>query len=170
MSGYTTEPRFDADAELGVDAEFEPDPAFARSARNGTGKQSIIALLRSLTTEGRELMSLELALAKTEMREKLAVYERNAIGLAIGGGLLLAALLLGAWAVNMGLTALLDVFLPLGIAVWLAPLLLTVAFGAFGWSKVKKGLDGIRSESPTPTKTIQTLKDDKRWAERKVHS
>ena len=170
MSGYTTEPRFDADATLGVDAEFEPDPAFARSTRNGSGRASIIGLLRSLTTEGRELLALEIALAKTEMREKLEVYERNALSLAIGGGLLLAALLLGAWALNAALTSVLATFIGIGIAVWLAPLILTLAFGAFGWSKVQGGLRGMRAESPVPTKTIQTLKDDKRWAERKVHS
>ena len=170
MSGYTTEPRFDADAALGVDAEFDADPAFARSARNGTGRQSIIGLLRSLTTEGRELLALEIALAKTEMREKLEVYEKNALSLALGGGLLLAALLLGAWTLNAALTSVLATFLGVGIAVWLAPLILTLAFGAFGWSKVRSGLRGMREESPMPTKTIQTLKDDKRWAERKVHS
>ena len=32
------------------------------------------------------------------------------------------------------------------------------------------GLDGLRSEGLTPTKTIATLREDKRWAERKVHS
>jgi hypothetical protein len=167
---YTTEPRFDADAALGVDAEFVPDPALRSSARNGSSKQSIVGLLRSLTAEGRELLSLEVALAKAEMREKLGVYEKNGVALAIGGGLLLAALLLGAWTVNMALTALLDTFLPLGVAVWLAPLTLTLILGGIGLSKVKGGLAGIKAESPVPHKTIQTLKDDKRWAERKVHS
>lgn len=170
MTAYTTEPRFDADAALGVDAEFEADPAFARSTRNGTGRQSIVGLLRSLTTEGRELLALEIALAKTEMREKIEVYEKNALSLAIGGGLLLAALLMGAWAVNAALTSVLATFLGVGIAVWLAPLILTVALGAFGWSKVRSGLRGMRAEGVMPTKTMQTLKDDKRWAERKVHS
>lgn len=167
---YTTEPRFDADDALGVDAEFEPDPALRASTRNGAERQSIVSLLRTLTAEGRELLSLELALAKAEMREKLAVYEKNGIALGIGAGLLLAALLLGAWTANMALTALLDTFLPLGVAVWLAPLILTLIFGGIGLSKVKGALEGIRRESPVPHKTIQTLKDDKRWAERKVHS
>jgi len=167
---YATEPRFDADDALGVDAEFRPDPALRAETRNGSGRQSIVGLLRSLTAEGRELLSLELALARTEMREKLAVYERNALVLATGAGLLLAALLLGAWAANAALTALLDTFLPLGVAVWLAPLMLTLVFGGIGLAKVRHGLEGIRGESLVPRKTIETLKDDKRWAERKVHS
>ena len=167
---YTTEPRFDADAALGVDTEFEPDPALRGGTRNGAGRQSIVGLLRTLTAEGRELLSLELALAKAEMREKVAVYEKNGIALGIGAGLLLAALLLGAWTANMALTALLDTFLPLGVAVWLAPLILTLIFGGIGLSKVKGALEGISRESPIPHKTIQTLKDDKHWAERKVHS
>ena len=170
MRDTTTQPRFDADAALGLDAEFIPDPALGSTARNGNGRQSIVGLLRSLTSEGRELLSLEVALAKAEMREKLEVYGRNGVALAIGAGLLLAALLLGAWTANAALTALLDVFLPLGVAVWLAPLILTLILGGIGLSKVRGALEGIRSEGLVPTKTIQTLKDDKRWAERKVHS
>ena len=170
MRYTTTEPRFDADAALGVDAELEADAALRGATRNGNGRQSIVGLLRSLTSEGRELLSLELALAKAEMREKLDVYERNGLTIAIGAGLLLAALLLGAWAVNTALTALLDVFLPLGVAVWLAPLILTLVRGAIGLSKVRGGLEGIKREPLAPTKTIQTLKADARWAERKVHS
>lgn len=170
MRAYTTEPRFDADAALGVDAEFDADPALRGSTRNGARRASIIGLLRSLTTEGRDLVSLEIALAKAEMRETLEVYQRNAVSMAIGGGLLFAALLLGLWFLNTALTALLTLFMDVGIAVWLSPLLLAIAFGAIGWSMVKKGLDGIQGESLKPTKTIQTLKDDKRWAERKVHS
>ena len=170
MSYTTTEPRFDADAALGVDAEFVPDPALRSTTRNGNGRSSIVGLLRTLTTEGRELMSLELSLAKAEMREKLEVYEKNGVALALGAGLLLAALLLGAWTVNTALTALLDTFLPLGVAVWLAPLILTLVFGGIGLSKVKGAIEGIKRESPVPHKTIATLKDDARWAERKVHS
>lgn len=170
MRETTTEPRFAADAALGVDADFVADPALRSSQRTGNGRRSIVGLLRELTAEGRELMSLELALAKAEMREKLEVYERNGAAIAIGTGLLLAALLLGAWTANTALTALLATFLPLGVAVWLAPLLLTLVFGATGLSKVRAGLEGIKREPLTPTKTIQTLKDDTRWAERKVHS
>ena len=170
MSAYTTEPRFDADAALGVDAEFVPDPALRSTARNGNGRTSIVTLLRSLTAEGRDLLSLEMALAKAEMRESLDVYKKNAVGLGIGAALLLAALLFGAWTVNTALTALLDTFLPLGVAVWLAPLILTLVLGGIGLSKVRAAADNMSRESLVPRKTIETLKDDKRWAERKVHS
>lgn len=170
MSDYTTEPRFDADAALGLDAEFQPDEAFARGTRNGSGKQSIVGLIRELSTGARELLSLEVDLAKAEMRENVAAYAKHGVTLAIGAGVLLAALLLGAWTLNMGLTALLDTFMDLGVAVWLAPLILTLVFGAIGWSKVKKGLEAMSHESLAPRKTIETLKEDKRWAERKVHA
>jgi hypothetical protein len=170
MHNTTTEPRFDADAALGVDAEFVPDPALRGSTRNGTGRNSIVALLRSLTAEGRDLLSLEMALAKAEVRESLDVYKRNVVPLGIGVGLLFAALILAAWTANTALTALLDAFLPLGVAVWLAPLILTLVFGGIGLSKVRGALEKMSHESLVPRKTIETLKDDARWAERKVHS
>ena len=170
MSAYTTEPRFDADAALDVDAEFVPDPALRSTTRNGNGRQSIVGLLRSLTAEGRDLLSLEMALAKAEISESLEVYKKNAVALGIGAGLLFAALMLAAWTANTALTALLDTFLPLGVAVWLAPLILTLIFGGIGLSKVRGALDKMSHESLVPRKTIETLKDDARWAERKVHS
>lgn len=170
MNAYTTNPRFDADRDVANEPGFEPDPAFERSVGKRRGSTSIVGLLRTLTSEGRELMSLELDLAKAEMRETLEVYERNAIALLMGGGVLLAALLLGAWTLNTGLTALLDQFMDLGVAVWLAPLILTIAFAWIGMGMVKKATTAIRAESPAPRKTIETLKEDKRWAERKVHS
>lgn len=172
MSAYdaTTEPRFDPDPALGTEADFHADERLQRDLRNGNGRRSIVGLLRELTAEGRELLSLEVELAKTEMSEKVSVYERNAVGMAAGAGVLLAALLMGAWTVNAALTALLDTFMALEIAVWLAPLILTVALGAIGWSLVSKGLTAMRNEGMKPTRTIDSLKADKRWAERKVHS
>ena len=133
MSAYTTEPRFDADDVLGIDAELDADDRLRNGTRNGARHESIVGLLRELTRDGRELMSLEMELAKTEVREKVDVYQRNTVVLAIGGGLLLAALLLGAWTANMALTALLSTFMAVEIAVWLAPLLLTITLGAIGF-------------------------------------
>ena len=170
MSGYTTEPRFDADDALGIDAELHADDRLRNGARNGAKHESIVGLLRELTRDGRELMSLEMELAKTEVREKVDVYQRSSLALGIGGGLLLAALLLGAWTANMALTALLSTIMAVEIAVWLAPLLLTITLGAIGWSRVQNGLEAMRHEGLKPTKTIETLKEGKRWAERKVHS
>ena len=171
MGDYTTEPRFDADAALGLETEFEADEALRRGMRNGShGKRSIVGLLRELTTEGRDLLSLEVDLAKAEMRENMQAYAKHGTVLAVGGGLLLAALMLAAWTLTMALTALLSLFLDAGVAVWLAPLILTVVFGMIGWSKVQAGLEAMSRDSLVPSKTIQTLKDDARWAERKVHS
>lgn len=152
-------------------ARFDPDPGVAGTtrgaARSGNGR-SVVTILRELTTESRDLMQLELELAKTEMREKLGVYERNMGAIAVGGALLLATLLMLVIALNRGLTALLEGWMSLEVAVWLAPLILAVVLGGIGWSMIQKGLAAIRGAGVTPHRTMETLKDDKRWAERKV--
>jgi hypothetical protein len=58
----------------------------------------------------------------------------------------------------------------LEVAVWLAPLVLTVFLAVIGWSMINGGVQRIKKESLTPHKTIDTLKEDKRFVERKVKS
>ena len=130
--------------------------------------RSVTELLRELSTEGADLVRQEVALAKAEMTEKRAIFQRNLVSIAMGGAFLLAALLTGLWAVNRGLTALLGQFMGLEIAVWLSPLILTVVLGAVGWGMIQKGKSTLSEEGLTPQKTKATLKEDKRWAQRKV--
>lgn len=133
-------------------------------------ERSVGALLKELGREGSMLVREEVALAKAEMREKVAAYERNAAAIAIGGGLLLAALLLGAEALTRGLTVILEAAFGLDIAVWLAPLVLAVLLFAIGMGMVKKGAAAIRHEGVVPHRTMETIKEDKEWVERKVRS
>ena len=131
--------------------------------------RSMGMLLRELSTESGNLVRQEVELAKAELREKVGVLQRSAVTMAIGGGLLLAALLTGLWALNMGLTSLLAQMMDLEIAAWLSPLLLTVALGAVGWSMVAKGKEALAREGLAPRETTATLKEDARWARTKAH-
>lgn len=132
--------------------------------------RSIMELVRSLADDSRTLFRQELALAQTEMREKLSVYEKNLVKIALGAALLLGAVLVILWAVNMGVTALLTQFVDPGVAVWLAPLILGALLALIGYSMLKGGAGQIREEGVLPEKTVQTLRDDKNWVKEQVRN
>ena len=140
------------------------------SEAHTNGARSMPGLLRELSVESGNLVRQEVELAKAEMREKLAVFQHGMASIAIGGAVLLCALLTGMWAVNMGLTALLtQVGMDLSIAAWLSPLILTVALGAIGMGMIAQGRRTMGSEGLAPRATRETLEEDARWARAKVH-
>lgn len=130
--------------------------------------RSIVDLLKELTTEGRTLAQEEVRLAKTEISEKLEVFQRNLVYIGIGAALLVATVILLVETLGRGLTALLADAVGLETAVWLAPLILAVVIGLVGWALISKGRSTIRSEGVVPRDTVNTLKRDAQWAERKV--
>lgn len=140
------------------------DGAGVRVARSTyRDERSIGDLIKELRGESSTLLRQEVELAKAEMRETVSTYTRNAINVAIGGALLLAALFGLLWAINMALTALLEGAVGLETAVWLSPLILTVVIGVIGLSMVKGGVNRIKEESIVPRRATATLKEEKQW-------
>jgi uncharacterized membrane protein YqjE len=131
--------------------------------------RSVAGLVRQLSTDTVDLMRQELELAKAEMREKMEVYQRGTMAIGIGAALLLGALFFGLWTVNFALTALLAQAMDLDVAIWLSPLILTIALGAVGWSMIKGAKARMKGEGIVPRQTSDTLKQDGRWAREKVH-
>lgn len=134
---------------------------------NGDGR-SIGDLLRELSLEGRTLVRQEVELAKTELAEKVSVYSRNTATMAVGGALLLVALMAVGTAVIYGLIVLFDQFLPFEVAVWLGPLVFGAIIGLVGWSMIKKGREQMANEGLMPQRTVATLREDKDWLKSKV--
>ncbi len=147
-----------------------PGPAGDGDGRAGQAAdvRALPELLRELTHEGRDLVRQEVALARSEVMESVEELRRSLTSMAIGGGVLLIAALPALWAVTRGLTALMDLFLPLGVAVWLAPLLLAAVLAAVGWSVLARGKRRMQETSLTPRRTRETLEEDKRWAKEKA--
>lgn len=137
-------------------------------AERPTEERPLSSVVRDLVQDGRTLLRQEAELAKAEVRHKVSVYERNVGAIAIGGVLLLAALLAVLYALNMGLTALLAEWLGLGIGVWLAPLLLGALFGMVGWTMIGKGRRAIAREGVLPEQTVDELRREKDWAKERV--
>jgi len=125
--------------------------------------RSLGSLIKDLADEGARLIREEMRLAQTEMREKLEVYQRNTMKLIVGSVLLLGAFGLLLLAANYGLTVVLTRFVPIEAAVWLSPLLLAVIAGVVGWGMTQSARKEMTDEGITPTRTIETLRQDKDW-------
>lgn len=130
-------------------------------------QKSIPTLLRDLFDELRALLRDEVRLAKTETSEMASALARNAVLIALGAAVGLAAMLVMATAVNRGLTSLFAQFMDLEVAVWLAPLALTVVLALIAFALIKKGLDAIKRQSLVPERTVRTVKEDKKWMQEK---
>jgi hypothetical protein len=147
---------------------FEQRQGVERPASPVTAGRSIATLIKELGADSSRLVREEIALAKAEMREKLEVYRRSTARMAVGGALLLAAMLVVLVAVNRGLTALLAQAMDLEVAVWLAPLMLAVVFGLIGWSLVRRGKEEMAAEGLTPRATMETIREEKRWVQEEM--
>jgi hypothetical protein len=132
-------------------------------------QRSIGQLLKELRDETTTLLRQEVDLAKTEMAEKASRVGKNLGSLTVGGGVAFLGALALLAAVIYGLTSLLNQFMSVGVAIWLAPLIVGVALAAIGYSLIKKALATLRQESLTPTRTTQTLQENKEWLKARMH-
>jgi hypothetical protein len=138
------------------------------TTRNHRTDGSLSGLIRELRDETTTLLRQEVALAKTEMTEKAKTFGRNAIYLAIGGMVAYAGfifiLLMLTFLMITGFTA---AGLSLGVAQILSAGIVGVVIGAVGYALIQKAINTFSRESLAPEKTIQSLKEDKRWTEEK---
>jgi len=132
-------------------------------------ERSIGQLLKELRDETTTLLRQEVDLAKTEIAEKASRTGRNLGSLAVGGGVALLGALALLAAVIYGLTSILNQFMSVGVAIWLAPLLVGIVLAVIGNSLVKKALATLKQESLTPQRTTQTLQENKEWLKARMH-
>jgi hypothetical protein len=120
--------------------------------------RSLSQLFTDLTNETRHLFSQEVALARAEVSETVSNYTRYAMWMAAAGALAYAALLALIAAAALGASVWFE--LPLWASCGIVGgLLLIVALILF-----VSGRSGMRRESPVPTRTIETLKENVEWA------
>jgi len=123
------------------------------------GEPSIGELFRQLAQDSATLVRQEITLARAEMRENLRGMVGGAVLLAIGGG----ALLLAALALTTFIIALLGVWL--GRNYWLSALIVGVVYALVGAVLVARGKKVMQASELKPERTLQTLNDDRRWAQ-----
>jgi len=117
---------------------------------------SIGDLLKQLSEETSTLVRQELALARAELEQQ---GKRAGMGAGMLGGAGVAGLLtLGA------LTATLIGVLDTAMAFWLAALIVTVVWAVVAGVLVLQGKSKIQQATPPAPQTVETVKEDVRWA------
>ncbi|UGS37080.1 phage holin family protein [Capillimicrobium parvum] len=126
-------------------------------------EQSIGELLKRLSEETATLVRQELELAKAEATQK---GKEAGVGAGLFGGAGVVGLLaLGA------LTAAIILALDLAMAGWLAALIVALVYGAIAGVLALRGRDRFKEAGPpVPEQTIETVKEDARWAKTRARS
>ncbi len=119
-------------------------------------RRSLIGLVSDLWRETSALFRAEAELAKVELSEKVSQIQTAIISLAVGGAILLAAVLL---LLDAAVNALAQV-LPPEQAPWLAPLIVGVVVGIIGFVALAKGRRDLEARSLAPTRTMHSLRRD----------
>ena len=121
--------------------------------------RSLGDLFAELSRETSTLVRKEVELATTEMTAKARRAGAQAGIAAAGGALAHAGLLVLIAAVVLGLSQ-------LGIMPWLSALIVGLVAIAVGYAMVNRGMEGLRETDVTPTRAIESLKEESRWTSR----
>lgn len=122
--------------------------------------RSLGELFADLSRKTGVLVRQEIALARTEMTEKLSEVGKNVGFLVVGG----AVLYMGLLFVLAGIAILLAGFMP----DWLSALVVGLIVAIVGFVLVQRGRSALRDTNLKPEKTIETLKEDKEWVQQQV--
>lgn len=136
-------------------SEHENEPV-----KTGSAEPSLGALLGDLAHESSTLVRQEMTLAKTEMTQKVTHAAENIGVLLLGGSIANAGLVV----LLLGLAYALSAYVPL----WASALFFGVAAMAIGVWMGQRGLEALGRMNAVPQKTVDTLKDNARWAKEQL--
>ncbi|MFC0388910.1 phage holin family protein [Muricoccus vinaceus] len=115
--------------------------------------RSVPDLLGDLVQQTTTLVRKEVQLARAEMGEKVTKAGAAAGGIAVGGVLLLAALVIL-------LEALVDFLVTLGLSAPVAGLIVAVVVALIGYIMLQSGLKALKASNLTPERTVNQLSRD----------
>lgn len=134
-----------------------------------TTTSTLGSLLAELREESTTLLRQEIALAKAELNDKAAHVGKNTLELATGGALAYAGLIVLLIGVALLLTR---VLVAVGVgpqmAMWLGPVIVGLIVAIIGASMAMKAKKAMSAEKLIPHETVESLKEDKRWIQRKL--
>jgi len=118
--------------------------------------KSLGALFSDLTRDTVDLMRQEIALARTEISEKVGTAQSALASMAVGAAVILAGLFL---LLQAAVHALQQV-LPPEMAPWLAPLLVGIVVALIGWAMLRAGRSKLDPDNLVPRRTMDSLRRD----------
>ena len=122
--------------------------------------RSLGTLIGALSRQVPALFRREVALARAEFAEKVREAGSGLALLAAGGMIILIGLFFIVEAAVFGVVALLDIFLPAAVAVWLGPLLVGCAAILIGWALLSNGRTKLSAETLAMHRTAESLRED----------
>jgi hypothetical protein len=135
-----------------------------------THSNSIPNLLRELRDETTTLLRQEVALAKTEMKENASRVVGHSVQIAIGGFVAYAGVIVLLIGIGHLLSALLiRAGIDARVAEWLAPSTVGLVVALIGWAMLSKAKRALSHDDLTPRQTIDSLRENKQWAQSKLH-
>lgn len=138
------------------------------NVNDSTNSKSVVELIRDLKDELSLLARQEVALAKTEVSEKISKASRQVVYLVLGGFVAYASLLFLLAALTAGLALVFGAAGGESYAFWLAPLIVGLLVAAVAAFLVAKGVKGLKSESLKPTRTLRSIQENKKWITNQV--
>ena len=125
-------------------------------ANGHRAERSLGELFQELSQDTSVLIRQEMALARTEMSERVSAFARDAAMIGAGGVLLHVALLAVTAASILGLVQ-------LGLQGWLAALIVAAVFGIVGGVIIASGRAAMKRRTLTPVETVDSLKETAQW-------
>lgn len=123
-------------------------------------ERSIGELFGELASETTTLVRQEVKLATIEITQKATYAGQQAIVVAVGALLGVVGLLALSASLILGL----GMFMPL----WVSALVVGVVIAIASFVVTQKGVSALKQIDPTPKQTIQSLQENKLWAQEKV--
>jgi hypothetical protein len=124
-------------------------------------ERSLGELFADLARDMGTLVSQELALARTELTDSLTRAGKEIAMLAVGGLIAYAGLLAIVAAVIV-------VIADRGVPLWVSALIVGLVVALIGYLLVQRGISALKRQDFTPRQTIQSLRDDTRWAKEQI--
>ena len=135
-----------------------------------TNQPTIAELLKDLREESIHLLREEIALAKKEISEKISSTALNVTYVAGGALIAYCAITFLLLAISSLISQeLLAHGVNIGWAIFLGLLIVGLIIGAISIGMIVKGVQTLKKLSFVPEKTVETLKEDKTWAQNKIH-
>lgn len=129
----------------------------ANTVENG---RSLAGVVADLKQEFKEFVSTRVAMARSEMSEKISTYKRALPMMVIGALLLVTAWLLLTAAI---VSAIYVAFAGNPWAAFLAFIITCVGYAVFGGIALLFGLRELTEVGVAPKRTLKVLKDDQIW-------